>query len=245
MRLTLICLLTFMLSHHLSAQQKGERLIKGLVIDSKTKSAVPHASIASYSLVSIFTADSLGRFQILTHVDYSLKIFAMGYEPVIFNVTETTGSSTMYLFQLNQFSFLLNEVSVNGWDMESLDKNLNLPYGIHLGQQSDVPIEYRNDFGGKPPVIAAFISPFSFAYYYLSKREKQKRKMLDLISEETDYSNLTNDLLAEISGLKDDDLEKFRIYCNTNIQLDKRDNEQTLRLKILDSLSQYLKQNHE
>lgn len=245
MRLKLICILAIILCHHLSAQQKGERLIKGQVIDLKTKSVIPHASIASYNLISIFTADSLGKFQILTHVDDSLKVFAMGYDAIVFKVTESTGSSTVHLFQLNQFSFLLKEVNVNGWDAELLDKNLDLPFGIHLGQQSDVPVAYRSDFGGKPPVIAAFKSPFSYAYYYLSKREKQKRKMLNLISIDTDYSNLTNDLLADISGLKDDELEKFRVYCNINIKLDKRDNQQTVRYKVLDALSLYLKQNNE
>ena len=239
---TILIIAVLLISHCGIGQKLNEKFIMGKVIDSKTKQSIPYAQIASYRLTSVFAADSMGRFNILTFNNDSLKIFSIGFKPVLFHVSDSIDEDHIYSIILERQSIVLNSVDVHPWSKETIDANLNLPYGVHLGQESEVPIEVRSEVGGKPPVVAAFFHPISFGYYYLSKRERTKRKLRNTLGKEKIQLMLSNELLSEISGLKGNELQNFRIFCNKNIELSNKDNEQTVRFKVLDALQEYQKE---
>ncbi|MBN2166474.1 MAG: hypothetical protein JW717_09380 [Marinilabiliaceae bacterium] len=239
----IIIVVIILSNQYVTTQNISEQYFKGKVIDSKTKKSIPYSQIASYQMVSIFASDSSGRFNILTNKTDSLKIFTIGYEPIIINMSNIN-SDSVYIISLKQQDIILKQVDIHPRSREILDDNLRLPFGIHLGQASSSPIYTRSEVGGKPPLYAALTNPLSFGYYHLSKREKNKRKLANTIQKDKSESLLSNELLEEISGLKGDNLNMFKIYCNTNIKLSKRDNMQTVRFKLLDALHEFYKIQH-
>lgn len=226
----------FLVSHMVSGQIGDERFIKGKVIDKETNYGIPFAQIASYKMVAVFAADSVGRFNIVTNKNDSLKVFSIGYEPFVFYVTDTVDQDNVTNIYLKQQGYVLDAVEVYPWSKEKLEESLDMK----LGKESSVPIHVRSEFGGKPTVISALKSPVSTGYYFFSRREKRKRKMRKLLAKEKFEGYLTNELIRDISGLSGSELSNFRVYCNTRIQLSNRDNAHTVRFKVLDALHQYM-----
>ena len=230
--------------------------LHGQVVSAETNQPVPLAQIASFMKVKIFAADSAGEFRIILDANDSIKVVALGFEPLMIGLdTMNIEADIKYLFKLKRTSYLIRQIDVHYSPEYSsyMDKlkaqaytrsnstNLNLPDGIELGRQPDVPVDILPTYRKNPPAIAAFFQPANVLYYYTSKSEKQKRKMMKLLKFEKQRQMMTVDMMQEVSGLVGEPLEEFIKYCNANIKFSERDTPLSIKYKVVDLLNEYNK----
>jgi hypothetical protein len=90
-------------------------------------------------------------------------------------------------------------------------------------------------FNRKPPVIVAVINPLSYAQFYLSRKEKAKRKLRNAIAGEKLMSLLQRQEVERLSGYSGRQLDEFWLYCIRQIRIEPQDDSVTLELKILEA----------
>jgi hypothetical protein len=239
-----------------SAQSDSAVWINGKIIDSGSGKPVPYANIASYSQHLMYAADSTGSFYIqLPYMD-SVKVVVLGYHSRVFRIDSVSNlNEDISLFPLSRSSIMLSNVDVNlrrgffssdkelerkGKGFEDYD--LHLPRDIVMYDKSKdiIPASYKPVFRHRPPVVAFLIHPISYINYFTSKRERSKRRISKIIYSQKKKVQLSNDIIKEISGFKDDELERFIIYCNKNIKIKTNDTESTLKQKVFLALEEYL-----
>ncbi|GEM_PF-3998818 len=227
--------------------------LHGKVVNSMDGRPIPLAQIASYKKLHLFAADSLGGFKVILDSNDSIKVVALGFDSRVFHLDSLdVDADKMYRFPLKATSYQIKQVDVNSnWHysnylarrsvMRSKQKELNLmlPSDIKLGKKPDIPADIQPAYSEPPPIYAAALQPLSYMHYYTSKSERRKVKYLKLLEEEKQRTLLTVDLMKEISGLEGDELQKFIIYCNANIKLNKKDTALTVKYKVIDLFDEY------
>ena len=188
--------------------------VKGQVIDEITKEGVINAQVLNMRVRGGTMTDAFGKFSIQADPMDTLTFKSLNYKDKRVPVSAIfTGENGVPKITLSPTRILLDQVEVN-----SSAPKINL-YGIPGGKSSTVPQELRSDyFGSRPKNITAVVKPISFLSYYLSKDEKEKRTALNAIHTEKDWQILSlvynRDVIQKISGLKDDALDDFMLYCN-------------------------------
>ena len=188
--------------------------VKGQVVDEITKEGVINAQVLNMRVRGGTMTDAFGKFSIQADPMDTLTFKSLNYKDKRVPVSAIfTGENGVPKITLSPTRILLDQVEVN-----SSAPKINL-YGIPGGKSSTVPQELRSDyFGSRPKNITAVVKPISFLSYYLSKDEKEKRTALNAIHTEKDWQILSlvynRDVIQKISGLKDDALDDFMLYCN-------------------------------
>ncbi|TAJ14664.1 hypothetical protein DMA11_04640 [Marinilabiliaceae bacterium JC017] len=255
-KLFITCLFLLLIRPIVRSQQL--KYLKGRVINRDDNRGIPFAQIASYQLRMMFAADSLGYFIIKIPPNDSLKIISLGFESQVFKTDNPSPANedSLHIFPLKLNSYLLGQVDVNFYRgyhehsnrynyLNKKDENelhLHLPEDIKMGQESDIPAPLRPTFSQPPNVLDAIFSPLSFVYYHGSKSEKAKTKLLKIREKDAVRALMTRELIEEISGYKEKELDRFIVYCNTHIELSKSDDEYTIRIKVIDALNEYKKE---
>jgi hypothetical protein len=250
---------TVLIMHYsLLVQSQQDSLIKvnGIIREESSKALIPHATIASYSRVVMFIANEEGRFTITVPKNDSLKIMALGFDPVTVNlqnsVVDSTGALTVFL---KQHSYAIKEVTVNGYNgifdplifqnhlPEEEAMQLHLPDDIG-SRMSDTPPNER-PLMGNPSILSAVVSPLSTAYSLFSQREKSLRHLAKARTQEIKWDHREavagRDVIAAVSGYKDEILEAFIIYCNVHLKILPADTGTSATLKIEVLLNEYEK----
>jgi len=188
--------------------------VKGQVVDEITKEGVINAQVLNMRVRGGTMTDAFGKFSIQADPMDTLTFKSLNYKDKRVPVSAIfTGENGVPKITMSPTRILLDQVEVN-----SSAPKINL-YGIPGGKSSTVPQELRSDyFGSRPKNITAVVKPISFLSYYLSKDEKEKRTALNAIHTEKDWQILSlvynRDVIQKISGLKDDALDDFMLYCN-------------------------------
>lgn len=251
--LSILLVYTCFTSNNSIAQDGGHVWLDGVVINRADSTRLPYTQIASYKLVQIFAADSLGEFFIQVPKGDSLKLMALGFEPISFLVDDIVDRFDGKLcIAMRRTSYLIGQVDINYYKKFSdyqdylkkmrakqAELDLLLPPDVKLGKGSDIPPDLRPLYSSKPPVVVAFFQPINFIYYHTSKLEKSKRKVLKLMEESIIRDLLTIDIMREVSGLEGKELERFVVYCNINIELNKYDTTESITVKVMDLFGEY------
>lgn len=230
--------------------------LHGKVVRESDHKAVPLAQVASYKKLNLFAADSAGEFKVILDANDSIKIVSLAFESKVFRLDSMEiNADQMYLFPLKQTSYEIKQVDINSNRhynayMDKLDAmrakqeemDLMLPGDIELGRQPDMPLDDLPTYRSNPHVLKAVFQPANFIYYYTSKTERQKRKMMKLRKYDEQRKMLTVELLEEVSGLKGEKLKEFIIYCNANIKFNKKDTPLSIKYKVIDLFNAF---NHE
>lgn len=113
--LLLLCGLLLTLSG--MAQQPDLVLFSGCVFSDDGVSRLPHATIASYSQVKIYTADERGCFRIYLPAKDSVRVTAIGFEPRTYVLSAFThNSAQQHHITLKQHSYMIKEVTIKPSD---------------------------------------------------------------------------------------------------------------------------------
>lgn len=214
--------------------------IKGVITSADNGEPIPYAHVINPREHSGTTSNFDGFFSLNMLTEDTLIIRSIGFDEYHFTLNEFPPKN-LYKIVLKPVRYQLDEITING-DL-SMRKRLGLPDAKTL----DIPIELRgNDFNEKPPLIAAFFNPISFLNYHLSEKEKSKRETLKAIKNDKEwlqfstYFNLDN--IKRLTGLDDENADKFMIYCNINNRLPYFASEMEIEFQIMDLFFKYKKE---
>ncbi|TRX71012.1 hypothetical protein [Carboxylicivirga sp. M1479] len=252
-KIYLILLLIVLLAATKVSGQVQKVWLHGQVVRQSDSRPIPLAQLASFKMKNVFAADSSGQFKVILDNNDSIKVFALGFEPIIIHLDSlNVDADRMYSFALHQISYQIEQVDVNVSKhyMDYTDKlkairkkqeeiDLMLPADIKLGRKPEIAVDLLPTYSRKPPVLAAIFQPANVLYYYTSKSEKQKRQMLKLLQYEKQRQLMTLDMLEAVSGLSDEELQAFMMYCNAHIKFDKKDTELSVKYKVIDLFNDY------
>ena len=184
--------------------------------------------------------DATGKFSIQADPMDTITFKSLNYKDKRVPVSEITQSENgVAIITLSSARILLNQVEVQA---SGPKVNMN---GIPVGKSVNVPVELRsNYFASKPKVLAALTNPLSYASYYLSKDEKEKRTALTAIHSEKDWQILSlvynKEIIRKISGYTGDALEDFMLYCNAFNALPVNANTYDVEKRIRELLVEYV-----
>lgn len=190
--------------------------VKGQLINGDTGESVPYAHIINPRVHGGTIADKDGFFSMQADPSDTLLVKSIGYVNYYIIVNEYLKSEDLIpIIRLSPARYLIGDVDVHG---EAPGANLE---GIPKGKKVDIPPELRSDdFSSNPHWTAAIFKPLSFLHYKLNRKEKRKRKALSTIQSqrEWEYFSLVynKDVIERLTGLKDQELDDFMVYCNAN-----------------------------
>jgi len=121
------------------------------------------------------------------------------------------------------------------------NSNLNLPGDIVMYDKSKdiIPASYKPIFKRRPPLAVFFFHPISYITYFTSKKERSKRKISKIIYSQKKMVQLSSDIIKEVSGFEDEELQNFIVYCNKNIKIKMCDTKTALKQKVFFALEKY------
>ncbi len=184
--------------------------LKAEILSAADSSGIPYANIVLHRTHSGTITNGEGYFSLeMLNID-SLEVSSVGYKTTILKIpSDYTGFETL-TFYMHPILYNVGEVTVEG-EAQDLD------YFEH-GNPTDLPPELRGDaFNKKPPVIAALLSPLSFAQYY-GKREKRKRAVREdmaiMKNWEMHSKNYNKEMVMELTGLNAAYADTFMVWFN-------------------------------
>jgi len=201
---------------HIFAQQPIT--IRGFVLDRMTKNAVPNATIKlSKNRINVVKFD--GKFEISCLREDTFMITAIGYSPRLLSVQDFLADSSKCNVFMQPFAYQLHSVQV-----VAEKKKTKISKALNTLADMSHPITY-------------------FSKEEISKRRFAKLKSSSAFFSENIYWEINRQLIEEISKLKDEDLDKCIIYCNTHIVLSPNDDKNTITDKLLLLISDYFREN--
>lgn len=210
-------------------------VVKIKVWDKINNAPIQNIQIISYESMQMFITDGNGSFRSSFSVSDSLKINGIGYEQFTLKVKNFAQTDDYLNIYLERKSIMIRSVDV----APKRELALHLPDDIKLGNKNETPTSLRNDsYSKRPNILAAAFTPLSFAQYHLSKSEKEKRKAKVLIAKSKDNAEINKffnkDIIAEVSKYTGEKLERFIVFCNINLKVNKYDNHLIVKQSILD-----------
>ena len=211
---------------------------KARVISAADSSAVPYANIINNRTHGGTITNGEGYFSLeMLNID-SLIITSVGYEHAVLKVPRYYSEYDVFIFVMNPMNYAVGEVKVTG-EKQSVD------FGIGGGKTIDIAPELRGDaFNEAPPILAAFFNPVSYWQYYLSKKEKRKRKVRDAMALEKNWEmhskNYNKDKVMMLTGLNEMQADSFMIWFNNENVLPYTSTEYQIRASIIEYYHYYL-----
>ncbi len=211
---------------------------KGQIISAEDSSAVPYANIINNRTHTGTITNGEGYFSLeMLNID-SLVITSVGFEDAILKVPRNYSEYNVFVFIMKPRNYGIGEVKVTG-ERQSVDM------GIGGGKTIDVAPELRGDaFNTPPPLIAAFFNPISYWQYYLSKKEKRKRKVREAMKLEKNWEmhskNYNKEKVMMLTGLNEMQADSFMIWFNGKNVLPYTSNEYQVRASIIEYFHYYM-----
>ncbi len=211
---------------------------KGQIISAEDSSAVPYANIINNRTHTGTITNGEGYFSLeMLNID-SLVITSVGFEDATLKVPRNYSEYNVFVFIMNPKNYGIGEVQVTG-------ERQNVDMGIGSGKTIDVAPELRGDaFNAPPPIIAAFFNPISYWQYYLSKKEKRKRKVREAMKLEKNWEmhskNYNKEKVMMLTGLNEMQADSFMIWFNGRNILPYTSTEYQVRASIIEYFHYYM-----
>lgn len=217
--------------------------IRGKVTEAETGEPVAYAHVINPNSHAGTTTNADGYFSIRMLTEDTLIVRAVGYVDAKLFIEEFPPKS-LYEVVMKPVRYLINEVTVT----EEL--NMRRKLGLPDSEPLDIPVELRGDaFNERPPWYAALLSPLSYAQYFTSKKEKQKRETIVAIKNNEEwlqfstYQNLEN--IYRLTGLSGPEADNFMLYCNINNRLPWFASQMEIEFQIMDFFFKYKREQAE
>ena len=243
----IIWILIFSLTGKISAQDQLQEIdpilvkLQARIISLGDGMPVPYAHVINNRTHSGTTSNSSGIFTMdILNVD-SLVISAMGFGRQTVRIPPRYTGDTILVIPIKPINYAIGEVKVTG---EKAKVNMD---GIPQGKPVDIDPQLRGDaFQEKPPVLAAFFNPVSYWQYYLSHREKQKRKARESIALEKNWEmhskNYNKKMVMMLTGLNESQADDFMIWFNARDILPYTATEYEVRAAIRENFLIYVRE---
>jgi hypothetical protein len=185
------------------------RVSSNIVFQSKVVCDSSFLSIGHCHIVNITqnkgtVADAKGEFRIQANVGDIIVFSAVGYESLRIELTETMYNYG-YVAMLKPSAYTLEEITITQFQM-------NLPEI----RRSEIYVAPLPNQGGINIPISA--SPITFLYNKYSREAKRLRHYNSIIDETAEFmligEKFNGELVAQITGLKDDELIAFISFCD-------------------------------
>ncbi len=240
MRIFIALLLVFFVSNVFAQddvqEENGEVWVQLYVFDADEHRVMENVQVISYQNMLVYLTDSLGSVRGNFNENDSLKISGMGFQPITVKVASFKDKENGRMVFLSRQTIMLRAVDIQA----ERDVNLHMPDDINMNNDEDnTPVSLRGtDYSKKPSVLRAAVNPVGFAHYYLSKTERQKRKSMQQLAEDAKQQKINKifnrDIVASVTGYKDDELDDFMLYCNLHLEVNENSNEIIVQQDILD-----------
>lgn len=208
------------------------------IISAADSSAVPYANVLNKRNHSGTITNIEGFFFLeMLNID-SLEITSVGYEKAILKVPRNYSEYDVFIFKMKPINYAVGEVEVKG-------EKQHVDLGLETGKPINLDPKLRGDaFNEAPPLLAAFFNPISYWQYYLSKKEKRKRKVRDAMALEKNWEMLSKNYNKEkvmmLTGLNDMEADTFMIWFNAQNVLPYTSTEYQIRASIIEYYHYYL-----
>lgn len=221
------------------AQVTGDNTISlsGTLVN-KEYDPVPYVTITNLSNNKGVVSDDEGFFYIRFDRQDTLELSAVGYEKhQIFLGDTATANNYDLTIRLSERTYQLENVTVFAYkDEEAFKKAILALDESVLPKQTPtvkIPGSYEGPRMEKRP---SPVSPISFIYDRFSKRAKYEREVRKA-EQEYEYQKVLSkkynrDLVGKITGLTDQDLDKFMLFCRFEDEFIARSNEYDIILAI-------------
>lgn len=208
------------------------------IISAADSSVVPYANIINNRTHSGTITNANGYFTLeMLNID-SLIVSSVGFQKSVLKVPRNYNEYQVYTFVLRPVNYALGEVQVKG-DKPGVD------LGFKTGQPTTIAPELRGDaFNDRPPILAAFFNPVSYWQYYLSKRERRKRKVREAMQIEKNWKmhskNYNKEMVMKLTGLDEAGADTFMVWFNSQNVLPYTSSEYQVRASIIEYYKLYL-----
>jgi hypothetical protein len=194
------------------------------VIHSESGEGIRGVHIQNLSKKVYTVSNESGNFILPIEDGDSLWFSSISYKSRGYIIQEEWAEQNTLLFELEEDTVLLNEITIHAlpsermfkqqiMDYQPLDTMLTifgLPEDITLGYEG-MPNEYMT------PSVAGR-TPFGMLYSRFSKAEKEKRKMGEILQNEsiriTMQKKYNREIVTQLTGLQGDQLTNFMDYCD-------------------------------
>ncbi len=180
----------------------SQNLIKGLIFETDSSSAMPFVFVINKSTGNGTVSDNEGRFSISVTEQDTLLFSFVGYAKTSIPVKQIVkGKDGVMRVYLTRMPVNLGTVNVTSFKIKPYER------------------DYMKDIISKSHMgtINAFNSPFTAMYMQYSKEGRQVRKLAqifeELMVEEQIQQKLSPEILRRLTGDNELDYAVFRKYC--------------------------------
>jgi hypothetical protein len=215
--------------------------LKARIVSAGDSMPIPYVNIV-YPRNRTGTSSNAGGFFSIEMLNLdSLSLSAMGFKTRVVKIPPRYSEATILTIFMQPIVYAIREVQVTA---EKPHVNMD---GIPVGKSSGIAPELRGDaFNEKPPVLAALFNPISYWQYFLSRREKQKRRVREAIAIEKNWEmhsqNYNKGMVKLLTGLRDQEAEEFMIWFNAQNVLPYTSTEYEVRAAIKNYYEIYRKE---
>ncbi|HOF54936.1 MAG: carboxypeptidase-like regulatory domain-containing protein [Prolixibacteraceae bacterium] len=212
--------------------------LKGRLISRGDSMPIPYANIVYPRNRTGTSSNAGGYFSIeMLNID-SLSVTAMGFKSRSIRIPHNFSETNVLTIYMQPVVYPIREVQVTG------DKNRPNMEGIPVGKSTNIPQELRGDaFNEKPPVLAAFFNPLSYWQYYLSHKEKEKRRVREAVALQKNWEmhsrNYNKEMVKMLTGLNDEEADDFMVWFNSQNILPYTSTEYEVRASIREYFEVY------
>ncbi len=215
--------------------------LKGRIISAGDSQPIPYVNISYPRYRKGTSTNSSGYFTIeMLNID-TLHLSAMGFMPGKAAIPRQYMEGTTLVLVMKPVVYPLKEVRVTA-DRQEVNME-----GIPAGKSSPIPQELRGDaFNENPSVFESLFNPLSFLQFYLSSREKEKRRVREAILLERQWEmhsqNYNKPMVMMLTGLSEAEADSFMVWFNALSVLPYTSSEYEVRAAIRSYFEIYKKE---
>jgi len=223
--------------------------LKGRLIDTETGKGVPFAHILNESLRISSISDTSGRYIIRGKAGDTLVFSVLGYlgkyivldemkagevlvtglVPRIYDIAEV---KVFGYSSYSQFKYDFRQLRLPKTETDRLREDLN-KISLEIGKEARYQLAMEKAANGGNLVSVPILSP----------EEIQRLKLKEIIKEEKMQSvidkKFNRHIVADLTGLKDKELDDFMLFCNLDRQFLLKANQYDILVKVLERLAAF------
>jgi hypothetical protein len=226
--------------------------VKAKLIDAKTNDPVVFANVINTKSGVGVISDSSGIFLMLAKPGDMLQVTSIGYQPRLFMVHD----SMRILFYLPRIKLIEKIYELGHVDVHFLGTYEQFKYRMIHAKTSDPMAGLNKEIRKAIDSIASMPtsdlptfslgSPVTALYMAFSKEGKQLRKYREVKEQEPSLkivdTKFNREVLANVTGLKGEELNEFALYCKLSDAFIIKASEYELVEKILEIYGDFKKQ---